>query len=81
MCIAIPSLVVSVDGAVATVECFGVRRVISTVLVSEPLMLGDYVSVMANAYALEKISPDMAAESLAFLQETLREPVVREDKQ
>jgi hydrogenase expression/formation protein HypC len=73
---AIPSLVVSVDGNVATVECFGVRRVISTALMSEPVTLGDYVSVMANAYAVEKVSPEVAAESLAYLESALCEPAM-----
>lgn len=80
MCMAIPSRVVSVDGNVATVECFGVRRVISTALMSEPVMLGDYVSVMANVYAIEKVPSDVAAESLAYLQEVLIEPVVTGDE-
>jgi hydrogenase expression/formation protein HypC len=80
MCMTIPSRVVSVDGNVATVECFGVRRTVSTVLMPELVVLGDYVAIMANAYAVEKISPEMAAESLAYLQEVLGEPVVMEDK-
>jgi hydrogenase maturation factor len=46
----------------------------------ELVVLGDYVTIMANAYAVEKISPEMAAESLAYLQEVLGEPVVMEDK-
>jgi hydrogenase expression/formation protein HypC len=77
---AIPSLVVSIDGDVATVECFGVRRVISTVLVPESVVLGDYVSVMANAYAVETISPEVAADSLAYLESVLREPAVGDSR-
>ena len=49
MCMAIPSLVVSLQGDFATVECFGVRRTVSTVLMPEPVFPGEYVSVLACA--------------------------------
>ncbi len=78
MCIAIPSLVVLVDSHIATVECFGVRRTVSTGLMSEPVVTGDYVSVMANAYAVEKVAPEVAAESLAYLEVVLSEPLVED---
>ncbi len=80
MCMAIPSLVISLEGNVATVECFGVRRTVNTVLMSEPVSPGDYASVMANTYVIEKVPSDVAAESLAYLQEILSEPVVTGDK-
>lgn len=73
MCIAIPSLVVSLKGNVATVECFNQRREVSTLLMTEPVAPGDYVSVLAGAHAVRKVSAEEAAESLAFLQTVLSE--------
>jgi len=74
MCMTIPSRVLSVDGELATVECFGVQRDVSTILLSESLAIGDYVTVMANAFVLEKIPADVALESLAYLSSVLAEP-------
>jgi len=74
MCMTIPSRVISLEGDSATVECFGVQRTVSTLLMGEPVCLGDYLSVMAGTYAIEKVSPEVAAESLAYLEGALREP-------
>ncbi len=73
MCITIPSLVISLEGNLATVECFGVRRIVSTVLMPEPVSPGDYVSVLASAYAVDKVTPEAAAQSLAFIEGILLE--------
>jgi hydrogenase expression/formation protein HypC len=72
---AIPSLVISIEGDLAQVECFGVRRSVSLLLMPEPVVPGDYVFIMANTYAVEKVSPEVAAESLAYLQGVLDEPM------
>jgi hydrogenase expression/formation protein HypC len=72
---AIPSLVISIEGDIALVECFGVRRSVTLLLMSEPVVVGDYVFIMANTYAVEKVSPEVAAESLAYLKDVLDEPV------
>ncbi len=80
MCMAIPSLVVSADGNVATVECFDVRRVVSTVLMPESVAPGDYVAVLANAYAVEKVPPEVAAETLVYLETALREPTAGDSR-
>jgi hydrogenase expression/formation protein HypC len=71
---AIPSRVVSLGVDSATVECFGVQRTVSTLLMCEPVCLGDYLSVMSGTYAVEKIPPEAAAESLAYFESALREP-------
>lgn len=73
MCMAIPSLVVSQKGNFAVVECFGVCRTVSTVLMPEPVAPGDYVSVLASAYAVDKVSPEVAAASLAYIEGVLKE--------
>jgi hydrogenase expression/formation protein HypC len=71
---AIPSLVISIEGDLALVECFGVQRSVNLLLMPEPVAVGDYVFIMANTYAVERVSPEVAAESLAYLKEVLDEP-------
>lgn len=69
MCVSIPSLVLAVDGPWATVEAMGMQRRVSTQMLLDPLAPGDYVTVMANAYATEKLDPATAKESLAYFAE------------
>jgi len=67
MCIAIPSRVVAIGEATATVERFGEQLVVSTWLLPEPPELGDYVVVRARSHAVEKMDAADAQESLALL--------------
>lgn len=71
MCVSIPSIVISVHGPWATVETMGVQRRISTQMLIDPIAPGDYVTVMANAYATEKLDPATAKESLAYFAEII----------
>lgn len=68
MCLAIPAQVLAIDPAAATamVSLDGVRRSISLALVEE-VEVGDYVLVHVG-YALNRISPTEAAETLALMQ-------------
>jgi hydrogenase expression/formation protein HypC len=66
---AIPSQVVAIEGMMATVECFGVRRDVSLMLLGDGVVLGDYLLVQAGGYAYEKIDEAHALESLALMQE------------
>jgi len=67
MCIAIPSKVIAIGDMTATVERFGEQLVVSTLLLSDPPELGDYVVVRARNHAVEKIAAAEAQESLALL--------------
>ena len=70
MCLSIPSQVIAindVDGT-ATVDTLGVRRDISTHLLSEPIAIGDYVLIHIG-FAMNKIDNDSALESLALYRE------------
>jgi hydrogenase expression/formation protein HypC len=71
MCLAIPSRVVSVDHGLATVECFGIQRVASLILLDEKVAAGDYVLVQAGGYAYEKIDTERALEALALMQDVV----------
>ncbi len=64
---AIPSRIVAIDGDSATVECFGVRRVVSLMLMTEPVALGDYLLIQSGSFAMEKVEPKAALEALEYL--------------
>ena len=71
MCLAVPSRVVAVDGAVAVVEAFGQRRNVSLLLLDGPVQPGDYLLVQAGGHAFERLDPQEARESLALMEEIL----------
>lgn len=70
MCLSIPARIVSIEGALATVDVMGNRRETDVSLVEEP-KVGDYVLVHAG-FAIEKMSPEDAAESLRLWEEIVR---------
>jgi hydrogenase expression/formation protein HypC len=71
MCLAVPSQVVAIDGAVATVEAFGQRRNVSLMLLEDPVGVGDYLLVQPGGHAFERVDPQAARASLALIQEIL----------
>ena len=71
MCMAIPSRITALDGTTAIVECFGMSRQVSLLLLSEEVALGDYVLVQAGGLASERIEPGRAREALALFAELM----------
>lgn len=72
MCMAVPSRVVAIDGAVATVEAFGVTRTTSLIMMTEDVAVGDFVLLGAGGnFAAEKVSEEDAQAALAYLTEVL----------
>jgi len=67
MCLALPARVIRVDGAVALVAIENVEYTASLALL-ENVNPGDYVLLHAG-FAIEKIDPDEAAETLRLLRE------------
>jgi hydrogenase expression/formation protein HypC len=63
MCLGVPGKVVEVDGFVATVDFWGVRRQIRLELVDEPVAPGDYV-LNHVGYAIRRIPPEEIGETL-----------------
>ncbi|HVI50420.1 MAG TPA: HypC/HybG/HupF family hydrogenase formation chaperone [Candidatus Sulfotelmatobacter sp.] len=68
---AIPSRVLSMADGFATVECFGVERVVSLMLMDEPVGVGDYLIIQSGSFAMEKVEEATALESLAYLETVL----------
>ncbi len=72
MCLAIPALVVELlPGDMARIDLDGVRKDVSLALV-EGVEVGDYVIVHVG-YALQKLDPDEAAQTLALFAEVGRQ--------
>ena len=70
MCLAVPGRIESLDGGgMATVDMMGARRAVSVDLLPG-VENGDFVLVHAG-FAIEKISPEDAAETLALVQELI----------
>lgn len=70
MCLAIPSKVTTIDGDMATIEVGGVTRAVSLMLLSDDVVLGDYVIVHAG-FAIHKVDPEEAKESLKLFRQLM----------
>jgi hydrogenase expression/formation protein HypC len=69
MCLGVPGKVLVVDGNEATVDFWGVRKVVRLDVVDEPVQSGDYV-LNHVGFAIRRIPAAQAEETLA-LYETL----------
>ncbi len=67
MCLAMPALIVKIEGQEAQVELGGVRRQVGLQLVPEA-RVGDYVLVHTG-FAINVLDPDEAAETLRLFAE------------
>ena len=67
MCLAVPTLVKSIDGQNAQVELGGVERTISLVMTPEA-KVGDYV-IVHTGFALSVLDEEEAKETLAMFAE------------
>lgn len=73
MCLGVPGRVVSIDGLVATVDFWGVRREVLLHVVDEPVVPGDYV-LNHVGYAIRKIPASEIEATLALYDELLASP-------
>jgi hydrogenase expression/formation protein HypC len=71
MCLGVPGKVVEVDGLVATVDFWGVRKQIRLEVVDEPVQPGDYI-LNHVGYAIRRIAPGDVDSTLALYEELLR---------
>lgn len=74
MCMSVPSRVVAVDGALATVEAFGQTRQTSLLLLEEEVAVGDYLLLGAGGqFAAEKVPAETARAAIAWLSGVLED--------
>ena len=71
MCLGVPGRVIEVNGNVATVDFWGVRRQVLLDVVDEPVAPGDYI-LNHVGYAIRRIPEDDIAETLALYEQLLR---------
>lgn len=67
MCLSIPAEIISIDGQMAKVSIGGTITDASLQLIEDPRP-GDFV-LLHTGFAIEKISPEEAAETMRYLRE------------
>ena len=72
MCLGVPGKVLEVNGLVATVDFWGVRKQIRLEIVDEPVAPGDYI-LNYTGFALRRIPPQEIGETLALYETLLSE--------
>jgi hydrogenase expression/formation protein HypC len=72
MCLGVPGRIVAVDGLVATVDFWGIRRQVRLELVDQPVAAGDYI-LNHVGYAIRRIPEEDIEGTLAMYEQLLRE--------
>ena len=72
MCLGVPGRVVDIDGSMATVDFWGVRRQICLDIIDEPVIPGDYI-LNHVGFAIRRIPTESIAETLALYEQLMRE--------
>ena len=70
MCLGVPGKVVEVDGLVALVDFWGVRKQVRLDVVDEPVTVGDYV-LNHVGYAIRRIPAQQVEATLSLYEELL----------
>lgn len=78
MCLGVPGRIISVDGAIATVDFWGVRREVRLDIVDEPVQPGDYI-LNHVGYAIRRIPATEIGATLALYEELLAHAEESED--
>jgi hydrogenase expression/formation protein HypC len=78
MCLGVPGRIVAVDGDVATVDFWGVRRQVRLDVVDEPVQPGDYI-LNHVGYAIRRIPSCEIGATLALYEELLRRAEAEDD--
>lgn len=71
MCLGVPGQVVQVNGLMATVDFWGVRREVRLDIVDQPVEPGDYI-LNHVGFAIRKIPAEEIEETLALYEELLQ---------
>lgn len=70
MCLGVPGKIVDVNGMTATVDFWGVRKVVRLEVVDEPVQPGDYI-LNHVGYAIRRIPAEDIGATLALYEELL----------
>ena len=69
MCLGVPGKIIDINGSMATVDFWGIRRQVNLDIVDEPVSVGDYI-LNHVGFAIRRIPEETIGETLA-LYETL----------
>jgi hydrogenase expression/formation protein HypC len=72
MCLGVPGRIVAVNGLVATVDFWGIRREVRLELVDQPVQPGDYI-LNHVGYAIRRIPEDDIEGTLELYEQLLKE--------
>jgi len=72
MCLGVPGRIIDIHDCTATVDFWGVRKEVRLDIVDEPVAPGDYI-LNHVGFAIRRIAPEAAAETLALYEVLLRE--------
>ena len=72
MCLGVPGKIIAINGSMATVDFWGVRREVCIDIVDEPVAIGDYV-LNHVGFAIRRIPPETIEETLALYETLMRE--------
>jgi hydrogenase expression/formation protein HypC len=72
MCLGVPGRVLRVEGELAEVDFFGVRRAVRLEVVDAPVAPGDYI-LNHVGFAIRRIPAEEIGETLALYESLLRE--------
>ena len=78
MCLGVPGKVVEVNGLMATVDFWGVRKQIRLEVVDEPVQPGDYI-LNHVGYAIRRIPAEEIGATLALYEELLTQAEQEDD--
>ena len=70
MCLGVPGRVISIDGMIAIVDFWGVKKQVRLDVIDEPAEPGDYL-LNHVGYAIRRIPPEDIGETLALYDELL----------
>jgi hydrogenase expression/formation protein HypC len=70
MCLGVPGKIIEIDGVIATVDFWGVRKQVRLEVVDEPVQPGDYI-LNHVGYAIRRIPPGEIQATLALYEELL----------
>ena len=72
MCLGVPGKVIAIEGSMATVDFWGVRRQVCLDIVDEPVTVGDYI-LNHVGFAIRRIPGESIGDTLAYYETLLAE--------
>ncbi|MGZ8868784.1 MAG: HypC/HybG/HupF family hydrogenase formation chaperone [Thermoanaerobaculia bacterium] len=72
MCLGVPGKIIEINGSMATVDFWGIRRQVNLDIVDEPVAIGDYI-LNHVGFAIRRIPEETIGETLALYEQLMAE--------